>query len=155
MLAVPPTKPRGFSKTDFSSKSKFTIHSKPNNVFTLRTKDDRTAVVAFHRRNDALLMAKMMETYFKHQKTLPPVQNEGEGDALYLPKVSGLDLEYLYLDENKFDDLKVICTRNFLHMISVDKLKENSEGFSINGCVYLFEAPVEYYKVRFEELLEV
>jgi len=154
MLAVPPVKPRGFSRVDQRSKNHYTIHSKPNDVFTLRTRDDKTAMVAFYRRDDAILMAKMMETYFRHQKELPSVQSDGVDGALYLPHVDNTNLEYLYLDENQFDDLKVICTRNILHMISVEKLKENKDGYSVTGNLYTFDAPLEFYQVRFEELWE-
>lgn len=155
MLASPPVKPRGFSRTTQKGKSHYTIHSKPSDVFTLRTKEDRTAVVSFHRKDDALLMAKMMETYFKNEKSLPSVQTFGREEALYLPKVSDENLEYLYLDENEFDDLKIICTRHFFDMISVEKLKENKDGYSITGNVYKFEAPIEYYRVRLTELFDV
>ena len=156
MLAAPPQKPRGFAKTGFSARNHYTIHSAPNNLFSLRTRDDRTAIVAFHRRDDAVLMAKMMETYFRHQKELPPVQKEGDDNSLYLPNVKDYyELDFLYLTNNDFDDLRVICTRNILHMITVEQLKENRHGYSITGNVLTFEAPVEYYKLRFDELYEV
>lgn len=122
----------------------------------MRTQDDRTAIVVFHRRDDAVLMAKMMETYYRHQKELPPVQKEGDDNSLYLPnaKNQGI-LDFLYLDNNSFDDLSVLCTRNILHMITVDQLKENKDGYSIVGNVHHFEASVEYYQIRFNELLEL
>jgi hypothetical protein len=154
MLAVPPVKPRGFSRVSQSSKNQYTIHSKPSDVFTLRTRDDKTAIVAFHRRDDAILMAKMMEIYFRQQNELPSVQLDNVDNALYLPQTDNTKLEYLYLNENQFDDLKVTCTRNILHMISVEKLKENKYGYSVTGNLYKFDAPVEFYQIRFEELLE-
>lgn len=122
----------------------------------MRTQDDRTAIVVFHRRDDAVLMAKMMETYYRHQKELPPVQKEGDDNSLYLPNAKNQDiLDFLYLDNNSFDDLSVLCTRNILHMITVDQLKENKDGYSIVGNVHHFEASVEYYQIRFNELLEL
>lgn len=156
MLAAPPQKPRVISRTGQRSRNHYTIHSSPNNLFSLRTQDDRTAVVAFHRRDDAVLMAKMMEVYFRHQKELPPIQKEGEDQSLYLPNSRDqFDLDFLYLDNNNFDDLKVMCTRNILHMITVEQLKENRHGYSIQGSVHLFDAPVEFYQMRFNELLEL
>jgi len=156
MLAAPPQKPRVNSRTGQRSRNHYTIHSSPNNLFSLRTQDDRTAVVAFHRRDDAVLMAKMIEVYFRHQKELPPVQKEGDDQSLYLPNSKDqLYLDFLYLDNNDFDDLKVICTRNILHLITVEQLKENKQGYSINGNVHLFDAPVEFYQMRFNELYEV
>ena len=153
MLAAPPQKPRINTRTGFRTRNHYTIHSSPNNLFSLRTRDDRTAIVAFHRRDDAILMAKMMEVYFRHQKELPPVQKEGDDQSLYLPDAkSELQLDFLYLNNNEFDDLKVICTQNVLQMITIEQLKEHKQGYSILGNVHLFEAPVEYYRLRFDEL---
>ena len=155
VVAPPPAKPRGFSKTRQKPKYQYTIHSKPNNIFTLKPEENRTAVVAFRNWNDALLLSRMMEAFYIHQKELPVF---GNNEQLILPSPVTDEniLDYLYIQQWDFDILKVECTRNILDIIVVEKLKDNNEGgYSISGNVYKLEAPLDFYKIRFEELLPI
>jgi len=154
-VAPPPVKPRGFSKTRQKPKYRYTIHSKPNDVFTLKPEENRTAVVAFSRRDDALLFSRMMETFYIHQKELPFF---GNNEQLILPSpvTKNNILDYLYIQKWEFEILKVECTKNILDIIVVEKLEDNNEGgYSISGHVYKLEAPPDFYKIRFEELLPI
>jgi len=152
-VAPPPTKPRGFGKTKQKPNYHYTIHSKPNDVFTLKPEENRTAVVAFHKWDDAFLLGQMIESYYIHQKELPLV---GRDEMLILPSpIFKNALNYLYVQRWDFDELKIECTKNILDIITVEKLKDSKDGYSISGSVYKLEAPLDFYKIRFEELLPI
>lgn len=155
MLGVisPPKKPRGFVKTSRKPVYHYTLHSKPNDVFTLKPEENRTAIVAFNKWDDAFLLGQMMESYYIQQKEFPLFKAD---EMLILPgPTSKNSLTYLYLQQWNFEDLKVTCTKNVLDIITVENLKEILDGYSISGSVYKLEAPVDFYKIRFEELLPV
>jgi hypothetical protein len=152
-VAPPPTKPRGFSKTKQKPKHHYTIHSKPNDIFTLKPDENRTAIVAFTKIDDAFLLSQMIESYYIHQKELPLF---GSDEMVILPSpVLTNSLNYLYIQRWDIEELKVECTKNILDMIIVEKLKDSKDGYTISGQVYKFEAPVDFYKIRFEELLPI
>jgi len=155
MLGVvsPPKKPRGFAKTSRKSVYHYTLHSKPNDVFTLKPEENRTAMVAFNKWDDAFLLGQMMENYYIQQKEFPLFKAD---EMLILPgPISKNSLSYLYVQQWDFEELKVTCTKNILDIIIVENLKESMNGYSISGSVYKLEAPLDFYKIRFEELLPV
>ena len=95
----------------------------------------------------------MIESYFLRQNELPDTNEVG---TLILPmseqKVDVLN--YLFIQEWKFEDLKVMCTRNVLDMVSVQDILSSRGGYSFTGVVYKFEAPPDFYQERFEELFK-
>jgi len=131
----------------------FTLHSKPNDAFTLKMPDmKRTSIVSFRRWDDALHIGKMVETYFINNKEWPDTQS----DSLFLPnsQLGDRDLEHIYIQIWEFEELKVECTKNMLDMISVeDIVSKNGDTFSLAGNTFTFDAPDEFYRLRFEELL--
>ena len=154
MLGVrpPPLKPRVRFKTNQKPKIHYTIHSKPNDAFTMRPNEkSQTAIIGFHKYDDAMFIGKMIESYFLRQKELPDTKEAG---TLILPmseqKVDVLN--YLFIQEWKFDELKLMCTRNVLDVISVQNILNSKGGYSFAGVVYKFEAPVDFYQERFDEL---
>ena len=156
MLGVrpPPVKPRGRAKTNQKPKIHYTIHSKPNDAFTMRPHEkSNTAIIGFHKYDDAMFIGKMIESYFLRQNELPDTSEVG---TLILPmseqKVDVLN--YLFIQEWKFEDLKVMCTRNVLDMVSVQDILNSRGGYSFTGVVYKFEAPPDFYQERFEELFK-
>jgi hypothetical protein len=152
-VTAPPFKPRPLIKTNKVPKYHYTIHSKPTDAFTLRA-NDRTAIVAFQQWDDAFMIGQMMENYFMKEREFPDI-SAGEGKALILPQrdTSKELLDFLYIERWDFDDLKMFSIKHLLSIISIQSLKETKNGYSLNGSVYNFEAPEEYYKLRFEELL--
>ena len=156
MLGVrpPPVKPRGKVKTNQKPKIHYTIHSKPNDAFTMRPSEkSQTAIIGFHKYDDAMFIGKMIETYFIHQKELPDTKEAGK---LILPmSEQKYDvLHYVYIQEWKFDELKLMCTRNILDIVSVQDIVNTKDGCSFAGVVYKFEAPVDFYQERFDELFK-
>ena len=153
-IRAPPVRPRGRAKTNQRPKTHYTIHSKPNDAFTIRPHEkSNTAIVGFHKYDDAMFIGKMIETYFVRQKELPDTKEAG---TLILPiseqKVDVLN--YLFIQEWKFDELKVMCTRNVLDMVSVQNIVNPRGGYSFAGVVYKFEAPIGFYQERFDELFK-
>jgi hypothetical protein len=131
----------------------YTLHSKPNDAFTLKMPYmKRTSIVGFKQWDDALHIGKMIETYFIHNKDWPDTQS----DSLFLPnsQLGERDLEHIYIQMWEFEELKVECTKNMLDMISVEEImSKNSSAFSLAGDMITFNAPDEFYRLRFEELL--
>lgn len=148
----PSARPRGRAKTNQRPKTHYTIHSKPNDAFTLRPDEkSQTAIVGFHKFDDAMIIGKMIEAYLVRQNELPDTKEVG---SLILPMSDKkIDvLSYLFIQEWKFDDIKLMCTRNVLDMVSVQNIVNPKGGYSFSGFVYKFEAPIGFYQSRFEEL---
>ena len=152
-IRTPPTKPRKLMETNQRPKTHYTIHSKPNDVFTIRpSHKSQTAIVGFHKFDDAMFIGKMIETYYIRQKELPDTKEVG---SLILPSSDQeYDvLHYVYIQEWSFDDIKLLCTRNILDLVSVQNIRKSKGGdYSFSGSVYTFEAPLEFYQERFNEL---
>jgi hypothetical protein len=123
-----------------------------NDAFTLRINEkSRTAVVGFTKWDDAILIGKMMETHYIRKKEWPDMQSAG---SLILPSASEAQvLRILYIQEWEFDDLKLLCTRNILDMISVDDILDQKTSYSFSGNSYTFNAPTDFYRDRFEEFM--
>ena len=119
-----------------------------NNVWVTRPKESKSAVVAFRRIDDAVLFGSMIETYFTYSQEWPST------DLLILPAPRIKELGDIFLQKWEFDDLKLNCTRNMLDMISVDKISKARESYTFNGDQYIFDAPLDFYQNRFNELLE-
>lgn len=150
-LIAPPVKPVGPVVTDQTSRRYFTLHTGPNTAFTLRTsEEDRTSIVGFIRRSDAYYVSQMLETKFLHEKEW--LTNHG-GTNLILPSPSVRDLSLVAIHEWDFDDLKILCTSNFMDMISVDEIVSNDDNHVFSGHKLKFEAPLEFYQVRLENLV--
>jgi hypothetical protein len=113
----------------------------------------KTAIIGFHKYDDAMFIGKMIETYFIRQKELPDTKEAG---TLILPSSDQKYdvLHYLYIQEWKFDELKLMCTRNILDVVSVQDIVNSKGGYSFAGVVYKFEAPIEFYQARYDELFK-
>lgn len=152
VVVAPPKKPRRLAKTIPKPKNFFTLHTHPNNAFTLKLNENtKTSIVGFKDWDDALFIGKMIETYFIVEKEWPDTRQEG---SLVLPSAGSDDILYhLYIQKWDFDDLKVICTKNFLDLISVDGIiKKKFGGYIFDGNVYKFQAEWDFYRTRIKEL---
>lgn len=149
--STPILRPRPIIKTNQSNRNYYTLHSGANDAFTLKINEkSRTSIVGFTKWDDAIFIGKMMETHYIRQKEWPDTRSAG---SLVLPSPPMGDvLHILYIQEWKFDDLKMLCTRNILDMISVDDISTRKSTYSFHGNVYRFEAPIEFYQMRFDEL---
>lgn len=147
---APPTRPRVQLPTAQTQRRYYTIHSNRNNAFTLKLNDDaRTAIVGFAELNDAVRIGNMIETYFVEKKEWPDTHEAGQ---LILPTGRLEDLTYIFIQKWEFDDLKINCTKNFLDFIGVEKIVPRNSTYSLNGSLYKFDAPIEFYRDRLGEL---
>lgn len=153
---APPKRPGRPTKTNQKSRKYFTLHTHKNDAFALKVSEElRTSVVGFVVWNDAFFIGKMIETHFVRQKEWPDMSRPGN---LTLPAASKseLELNYLYIRQWDFDDLKVTCTKNFMDMLSVDDIiDKNGTGYTFSGNVFRFEAPDDFYRQRIAELYEI
>lgn len=152
-VAAPPVKPRRLAKTIPKPKAYFTIHTQPNDAFTLKLNDTaRTSVVGFSNWDDAFFIGKMIETHFIREKEWPDTREVG---SLTLPASTVPDdvLAHLYIQKWDFDELKLICTKNFLDLIGVEGIiKKKIGGYTFDGNAYHFQADWDFYRMRLKEL---
>jgi hypothetical protein len=148
--AAPPAPPRVKLQTAQTRRQYYTLHSNRNNAFTLKLNEDvRTAIVGFVKIEDALCIGNMIETYYIEQKEWPSLYRV---EDLSLPEGRLNHLAHVFVQEWEFDELKINCTRNFLDMVSVEELEPRNAKYSLNGNLYIFDAPVEFYRERIAEL---
>ena len=100
--------------------------------------------------SDAIFIGKMIETHFMETSEWPNTRNEG---TLVLPQSKIGDMQLVIVHQWDFEDLKLTCTANIMDLVSVDGIIDNNMNFRFSGNLYKFEAPVEFYQERFEELL--
>jgi len=153
----PPVKSRRASKTNQKSCKYYTLHTGRNDAFTLRVDEQsRTSIVGFTEWDNAMFVGQMLETYFIDQREWPPTYEVG---ALILPSPQRPTdvLRHLYIQQWEFDELQVTCTKNFLDMISIDDIlkKKSPSGYVFSGKTYVFEAPIEFYRERLDEIHEL
>jgi len=151
LVAAPPIRPHGSARTNQKPLRYYTIHSHANDAFTLKIDDTtRTSVVSFRKWDDALLIGKMIETHYIQQKEWPDTRQTG---SLVLPNSRVGDvLKHVYMQEWDYDELKVMCTQNTLDMITVDAILKKKSSYSFAGNQLRFEAPTEFYRMRFDQL---
>jgi hypothetical protein len=153
MALSPPTniiRPKGFGR---KPNNYYTLHSRANDIFSIKIKEcEKTTVVGFTNRSDAIFIGKMIETHFMETNEWPNTRNEG---TLILPTSKINDMQFVIMHEWDFEDLKVTCTANIMDLVSVDGIIDNDRNFRFSGNLYKFEAPTEFYMERFNELLNV
>jgi hypothetical protein len=107
-------------------------------------------MVGFKAKNDAIFIGQMIETHYLQNKEWPETHG-----ALMLPNPPdrNAELSCLYIHSWDFEDLKIVCTRNMLDLISVDEIVNAKNGHSFTGNLFKFDAPAQFYQERFEELM--
>lgn len=153
----PPVKPRVKFKTNQKSPKYYTLHTCPNDAFTLRVNEQsRTSIVGFRDWDNAMFVGKMLETYFISQMEWPMTYEVG---SLILPNSQVPDdvLRFLYIQQWELDDLKLTCTKNFLDMILVDDIVKRKAvgGYVFAGNAFKFEADWDFYRARLAEIHEL
>lgn len=94
----------------------------------------------------------MIETHYIHKREWPDTRSE----TLTLPasQLGYKDPQHVYIQMWDFDELKVECTKNILDIILVENINsKNDNTFSLSGNIITFDAPDDFYRLRFEELL--
>ena len=150
-IAAPPRRPPRSIQTRRGGKFYWTIHTHPNNAFTVRMNDDSsTSIVGFKNVDNALVIGKMIETYYMTQQEWPDTSGQ-----LLLPPPHDGDLNFLFLQKWDFGDLQVECTKNFLSMVAIDSLQTTKRGFNFDGKMLSFDAPREFYAERLDEIFRL
>ena len=150
-IAAPPRRPPRSIQTRRGGKFYWTIHTHPNNAFTVRMNDDSpTAIVGFKNVDNALVIGKMIETYYMTQQEWPDTSGQ-----LLLPPPHDGNLNFLFLQKWDFAQLQVECTKNFLSMVAIDSLETTKRGFNFDGKMLSFDAPREFYAERLDEIFRL
>ena len=150
-IAAPPRRPPRSIQTRRGGKFYWTIHTHPNNAFTVRMNDNSpTAIVGFKNVDNALVIGKMIETYYMTQQEWPDTSGQ-----LLLPPPHDGDLNFLFLQKWDFAQLQVECTKNFLSMVAIDSLQTTKRGFNFDGKMLSFDAPREFYAERLDEIFRL
>ena len=150
-IVSPPRRPPRSIQTRRGGKFYWTIHTHPNNAFSVRVNENsKTALVGFKNVDNALVIGKMIETYYMTQQEWPDTSGQ-----LLLPPPHDGNLNFLFLQKWDFAQLQVECTKNFLSMVAIDNLGTTKRGFNFDGKMLSFEAPIEFYVARLEELFEI
>ena len=150
-IVSPPRRPPRSIQTRRGGKFYWTIHTHPNNAFTVRMNDDSpTAIVGFKNVDNALVIGKMIETYYMTQQEWPDTSGQ-----LLLPPPHDGNLNFLFLQKWDFAQLQVECTKNFLSMVAIDSLETTKRGFNFDGKMLSFDAPREFYAERLDEIFRL
>ena len=150
-IVSPPRRPPRSIQTRRGGKFYWTIHTHPNNAFSVRVNENsKTALVGFKNVDNALVIGKMIETYYMTQQEWP----DTTGQLLLPPPHTG-DLNFLFLQKWDFAQLQVECTKNFLSMVAIDSLETTKRGFNFDGKMLSFEAPAEFYAERLDEIFRL
>jgi hypothetical protein len=140
-------------KTRRGGKYYWTIHTSPNNVFTVWPREDApTAIVGFKKPEHALMIGQMIETHYIRQREWPNTMGRL---LLPAPMRTGVeDLNFLFLQRWDFENLKVACTKNFLNMVSVEGLETTKDGFNFDGKLLSFEGSTDFLVESLKEMYE-
>ena len=165
MLATPVKPPSNVTiKTNKLPKKYYTIHNYPNSIMAIKLKGYdhlKTSVVSFRTIDDAALVGAMIENHRHMTKEWPIFNFEDLQDDNMLRMTNMLAQKNdfngnMYVNEwDELDNLKLYCVSNFLDLINLNTLVRTSEGFSMQGNVYRFEADNDLYIQRFKQLLEL
>lgn len=154
-MAPPPPKTKT-SKTLPRSDKYYTINAGSNKVFGVRVdRESPTLMVGFKNHDDALLMGRLIETYYIANQELPLAEPLKE---FILPSAdqSIIDLKHLTLLQNDTENLIAWCTVNFLDFLGVEEVIENKNGkYSWDASLYSPEASFDLYKERLDFLFEL
>ena len=152
MSAVLPPKtiirPKGFGRRP---NNYYTLHSKTNDIFSIKIDEcEKTTVVGFKNKSDAIFIGKMIETNFVNTNEWPDTRNSG---TLVLPKSRVDTMNFVFVHQWDFEDLKLTCTANIMDMVSVDGIIDKDSSYRFSGQLFKFEADLDFYKDRFETFM--
>ena len=91
----------------------------------------------------------MIETHYIQTNEWP----DNDVDFV-LPKPTVEHISHIFIEEWEIENLQLMCARNILDMISVNKIIEDSSGYRFRAEMYALEGDVDFYKSRFEEFME-
>jgi len=92
----------------------------------------------------------MIETNFVNTNEWPDTRNSG---TLVLPKSRVDTMNFVFVHQWDFEDLKLTCTANIMDMVSVDGIIDKDSSYRFSGQLFKFEADLDFYKDRFETFM--
>ena len=157
MAVLTPTKP--LIRTGGREHPLYIINNHPNHVYGIRPKSDnlKICIVSFTNINHAYLMAGMMEEHRHRTKEWPPLLQEDGYNSFMLPNSQNMPPDMLELSVEKWnkDKLGVHCAKNMLDLLVLTRITQTKTGYNIGGESYSFNASLEFYQSRFDQLFEL
>lgn len=159
MAAMTPVSTSNKMRSDRRDKFVYTIDKHPNKIYGIRPKNEslKICVVSFNNISHAYLMAGMMEEHKRRTSEWPPLLQEDGNNSFMLPDYNSTVHDMYELSVTKWDkdELSVHCTKNMLDLLILTRITPTKSGYNIGGDSYSFNAPIEFYKDRFDELFEL
>jgi len=124
----------------------YTIHSTYKDIFTVQ-RNERTAVLAFRREDDAISFGKLLETSYEIEKKWPMFTLEN--DDLWF-KYEERDLNHLTVINWESETLKTMCMTHDFGMIDIKKMSGMAK---LSGVYYSWEADHNFWCMMLEEKL--
>lgn len=143
-------------RTTYGNQRVYTLHSDVNHVFAWHlsgTKRYKSVVVAFKHKNDAELMAHVIERHVIQNKEWPDcsvIDNTFKlyGGIVHTDKESSM----IHVHNWQVDTLKVFCAETYFDMIILNKIRENNNTFKISGEILMLDVPEHMYIERLKRL---
>jgi hypothetical protein len=124
--------------------SLYTIHKGDNTIYANKPPNELVmiSVVSFKRREDAHLIATMLEEYKLKTGEWPPLQAEDEN--MWLPTANNTlrELEILQWDKTELDQF---CVLHIFDLITITSVDSSVDGYKIRGDTYRYQVPDETY----------
>jgi len=151
------TKPPRFApdKTLDANRRVYTLHSKQNDVFAWRLDDQsvKMATVAFRRKNDASLMAYMIERHVKQENKWPDVRMVDNAFSIFGGHIDRREINSLIeIRQWTMDPLQVFCIDAYLDLIVLNEVRQGENKYKLSGEILKLSIPGEMYALKIAEL---
>jgi len=138
-------------KTSFEEYSREYFVIKNRTVPMTMRIQDHTTLVAFKKYIDAEIVTEAMESQYMINKEWPDLTSE-KLVLRYMPL--GSPPTILDIEPDHMDTLQRICIDWNMNLCIIEEIKKKKSSIGITGEVLSFTAPVEYYQVIYESLMD-
>jgi len=156
-MAAVITKPPRIAPTPTNQRNRrlYTLHSNTNDVFAWRLDDQsvKMATVAFNRKNDATLMAYMIERHVKQENKWPDVLMVDNSFSIFGGHINRSETNSLIEVRSwNMDSLQVFCIDAYLDLIVLKDIREGNNKYKLSGEILKLSIPGELYALKIAEL---
>jgi len=117
----------------------YTIHTGKNMIYSTMPSDS-ISVVGFKNREQAKLVACMLEEYKRTNFSWPPM------DEPYLPMCDECELSEAEISEWEPTELDNFCALNMLGLVTINSMSNTKAGYSFQGDSFGFTLTDELYR---------
>ena len=156
MLTVPPpVKPAVRIQTNQKPLKMYTLHETFNNMLALRAKrdNDKTATIAFTRKEDVLRMGTILENHYLTYKEWPDMVIDESIKIFSLNAYP--DIKWLHTAEWTAEELTMLCAGHYMDIMQIDELIEHESGFRIKGARLRLSGSHDYYIAVCNRMLRI